>query len=209
MHIRHRGRPWAVAVAVLVLASGMIAACVNGVADEPTAEAPTPEVRTFHLPAPPEPLCTRLLGLNLDDVGIVGYVGYIGDAAESGAVNGDLDQDCMSLREASTMTEDTSPPTPSAEQGIPGVVVNLIGSGANGILGDGDDTVEQSVNTGLGGCYAFVDLPPATTWRVEVPERLDGKGLHVGCAAGGIVDNGSTVDVAGGLTEGHNFGYAP
>ncbi|MEJ0020256.1 MAG: SdrD B-like domain-containing protein [Acetobacteraceae bacterium] len=48
----------------------------------------------------------------------------------------------------------------SGENGIGGVTVKLIGAGANGVFGDGDDTVLGTTTTNGAGGYSFTGLMP-------------------------------------------------
>ncbi len=55
------------------------------------------------------------------------------------------------------------------EPGIGNVTVDLVGPGADGILGTGDDTVEATQTTADDGSYLFISVPPGE-YRVDVTD---------------------------------------
>jgi len=61
----------------------------------------------------------------------------------------------------------------AGEDGVEGVTVTLTGGGANGIIGDGDDTTETTT-TDADGFYEFTNLNPGEEYKVTFSDLPDG-----------------------------------
>ncbi|MBL8823041.1 MAG: proprotein convertase P-domain-containing protein [Planctomycetia bacterium] len=102
------------------------------------------------------------------------------------------------------------------EQGIPGIGVNLIGAGSDGILFTSDDVLEKSVTTGLGGVYTFANLGSGqyyvavnestlpTDYRLNTPPAQKPVNLPIGGTRANL-NFGYWLDSGNGVVNGRVF----
>ncbi len=99
------------------------------------------------------------------------------------------------------------------ERGIPGVTLNLVAPGVDGVLGTADDVVVATTTTGANGAYLFSGLVPGSYWVVvtDLNNRLLGYTQTYG--APNANNNGQvspypvTIDACGSVLTA-DFGYA-
>ncbi len=92
-----------------------------------------------------------------------------------------------------------------SEDGIGNVTVNLYSAGPDGIVGNGDDTLVDTVTTDSNGYYTFTGLAPGS-YYVDVVQSTLPPGL---AATVGTTDPTGVIQLADGQAyTGANFGYA-
>ena len=147
-----------------------------------------PLVRTFAVPATP-----------VQDVLYADY-GFRDDATPSVAtISGNV---CLDANFSNTCT---GAPTDPA---LPNVTVNLVGPGADGIIGNADDVIAATTTTDSSGAYSFSGVPAngVLDYQVRVTDVhnvLQGLNLATGNTNPISVNN----PAAGSTTSGLNFPY--